>query len=154
VANGKLKAALSRAFKTGALAIPADLAERTEMALTRALLDRLGLELRSGRLILGSDKIADEARRGRVAALYHARDASDDGARKLDQAWRVGTEAEGTALAGTRLPLDRDALSVALGRGNVVHLALADAKSAERVELPLQRLVNFLGVAPAAVEPN
>ena len=154
VANGKLKAALSRAFKTGALAIPTDLAERTEAALTRALLDRLGLELRSGRLILGSDKIADEARRGRVAALYHASDASDDGARKLDQAWRVGTEAEGTALAGTRLPLDRDALSVALGRGNVVHLALADAKSAERVELPLQRLVNFLGVAPAAVEPN
>ena len=96
----------------------------------------------------------DEARRGRVAALYHASDASDDGARKLDQAWRVGQEAEGTALAGTRLPLDRDALSVALGRGNVVHLALADAKSAERVELPLQRLVNFLGVAPAAAEPN
>ena len=151
VANGKLKAALSRAFKTGALAIPADLAERTEAALTRALLDRLGLELRSGRLILGSDKIADEARRGRVAALYHARDASDDGARKLDQAWRVGTEAEGTALAGTRLPLDRDALSVALGRGNVVHLALADAQSAARVELPLQRLVTFLGSAPAAV---
>jgi uncharacterized protein len=148
VANGKLKAALSRAFKTGALDIPTDLAERTQTALTRALLDRLGLELRAGRLILGSDKIADEARRGRVAALYHASDASQDGARKLDQAWRVGREAEGTALAGARLPLDRDALSVALGRGNVVHLALADAKSAERVELPLQRLVNFLGGRP------
>jgi hypothetical protein len=85
-----------------------------------------------------------------VAALYHARDASDDGARKLDQAWRVGTEAEGTALAGTRLPLDRDALSVALGRDNVVHLALTDQTSAERVATPLKRLLTFLGAAEAA----
>jgi len=150
LANGKLKAALSRAFKTGALAIPPDLAERTEAALTRALLDRLGLELRAGRLILGSDKIAEEARRGRVAALYHAADASEDGARKLDQAWRVGCEAEGTALAGIRLPLDRAALSVALGRGNVVHLALADRASAGRVEIPLHRLVNFAATASVA----
>jgi hypothetical protein len=110
----------------------------------------LGLELRSGRLILGSDRIAEDARMGKVAALYHAADAREDGSRKLDQAWRVGSEAEGSGLMGTRLPLDRAALSVALGRGNVVHLALADHKSAERVAVPLQRLLNFLGAAPAA----
>ena len=150
LANGKLKAALARAFKTGAVNIPPELPERIETALRRALLDRLGLELRAGRLILGSDKIAEDARRGRIAALYHASDASDDGARKLDQAWRVGSEAEGTGLAGIRLPLDRAALSVALGRGNVVHLALADRDSAARVGIPLQRLANFLGAAPAA----
>jgi predicted RNA-binding protein YlxR (DUF448 family) len=150
VSSGKLKAALSRGFKTGALTIPADLGERTESALRRALLDRLGLELRAGRLILGSDRIDVEARMGRVAALYHSADASEDGARKLNQAWRVGMEAEGSGQAGTRLPLDRAALSVALGRGNVVHLALADRASAERVAIPLQRLLNFLGAAPAA----
>jgi len=145
VANGKLKAALSRAFKTGRLAIPDDLAELTEKALLRAFLDRLGLEMRAGMLILGSDRIAGEARMGKVAALYHAADASDDGVRKLDQAWRVGEEAEGTGLAGVRLPLDRAALSVALGRDNVVHLALADRASAERVAVPLRRLQTFLG---------
>jgi predicted RNA-binding protein YlxR (DUF448 family) len=150
VANGKLKAALSRAFKTGALSIPADLGERTEAALRRALLDRLGLELRAGRLILGSDRIDGEARLGKVAALYHASDASHDGARKLDQAWRVGMDAEGSELAGVSLPLDRTGLSVALGRGNVVHLALADRASAERVAIPLQRLLNFLGAATVA----
>jgi predicted RNA-binding protein YlxR (DUF448 family) len=149
LANGKLKGALARAFKGTALTIPEDLPQRTETALSRALLDRLGLELRAGRLILGSEKIDGEARLGRVAALYHASDASDDGARKLDQAWRVGMEAEGTPLAGTRLPLDRAALSVALGRGNVVHLALTDPRSAERVGVPLQRLLNFLGANPA-----
>jgi predicted RNA-binding protein YlxR (DUF448 family) len=145
LATGKLKAALARAFKSGRLDIPDNLPERMELALKRALLDRLGLEMRAGMLILGSDRIAGEARMGKVAALYHAADASEDGVRKLDQAWRVGEDAEGTGLAGLRLPLDRAALSVALGRDNVVHLALADRRSAERVAIPLRRLQAFLG---------
>jgi uncharacterized protein len=151
VADGKLKATLARAFKTGTLAIPDNLVELAEKALLRAFLDRLGLEMRAGKLILGSDRIAGEARMGKVTALYHAADASNDGVRKLDQAWRVGMDAEGTGLAGVRLPLDRAALSVALGRDNVVHLALADRPSAERVAIPLQRLQTFLGGPPAAL---
>lgn len=150
IAKGKFRAALSRAFKTGGITIPDDLPQRMYQALERAFLDRLGLEMRAGKLILGSDRIAGEARMGKVAALYHAADASEDGARKLDQAWRVGRDEEGTGLAGIRLPLDRMALSVALGRDNVVHLALADAPSAERVAAPLQRLLTFLGAAEAA----
>jgi predicted RNA-binding protein YlxR (DUF448 family) len=154
LANGKLRGALARAFKTGRLAIPDNLPELAENALRRALLDRLGLELRAGLLILGSDRIDRAAREGRVVALYHAADASADGMRKLDQAWRVGEEAEGTPLAGARLPLDRTALSVALGRDNVVHLALVDSGAAERVAGPLQRLLNFLGFAAEGVEPK
>ena len=150
LANGKLKAALARAFKGGQLTIPVDLPALTENALRKAVLDRLGLEMRAGRLILGSDRIASEARAGAIAALYHAADASDDGSRKLDQAWRIGNDAEGSGLCGLRLPLDRAALSVALGRDNVVHLALTDAASAERVAAPLKRLLNFLGAAEAA----
>ena len=142
--------ALARAFKSGGLAIPDDLPELPKRRCVRAFLDRLGLEMRTGSLILGSDRIADEARMGKVAALYHAADASDDGSRKLDQALRVGSDAEGTGLAGVRLPLDRAALSVALGRDNVVHLALADRASAERVAVPLQRLLHFWAAARAA----
>ena len=150
IASGKLKGALSRAFKTGAITIAADLPEQAQLALEKAFLQRLGLEMRSGRLILGSDRIRDDARMGKVAALFHAADASEDGCKKLDQAFRVGMDAEGSGVMGTRLPLDRDALSVALGRDNVVHLALADRKSAERVAIPLGRLQTFLGAAPAA----
>jgi len=151
LASGKLKAALARAFKSGGLAIPAELPELAEKALVRAFLDRLGLEMRTGRLILGSDRIANEARMGKVTALYHAVDASEDGTRKLDQAFRVGSDAEGTGLTGVRLPLDRTALSVALGRDNVVHLALVDRASAERVAIPLRRLLHFLSGRTAAV---
>lgn len=147
IAKGKLKGALARAFKGAPLTIPDDLAERTESALRRAVTDRLGLELRSGRLLMGTDRIAENARMGKVAWLAHAADAGEDGSRKLDQAWRVGEDAEGSGKTGVTLPLDRAALSVALGRDNVVHLALTDRAAASRVAAPLRRLLNFLGRA-------
>ncbi|MDE8653066.1 DUF448 domain-containing protein [Novosphingobium album (ex Liu et al. 2023)] len=150
LAKGKLKGALARAFKGAPLAIPDDLADRIERALVRALTDRLGLELKAGFLLLGSDRIAEHARSGRVTWLAHAADAGEDGARKLDQAWRVGEEAEGTGLRGLALPLDRATLSVALGRDNVVHLALTDRGAAQRIAAPLQRLLRFQGRAEAA----
>ncbi len=150
LADGKLKGALIRAFKGAALAIPADLPDLIETALVRALTDRLGLEMRAGNLLVGSARIAEQARAGRVGWLGHASDASEDGSRKLDQAWRVGCEAEGSGLAGVRLPLDRAALSVALGRDNVVHLALTQAAAADRVAMLVARLLLFEGQADAA----
>ncbi|MBX7495243.1 DUF448 domain-containing protein [Qipengyuania sp. 6B39] len=145
IASGKLKAGLSRAFKTGDLEIPAELPQMVEDALKRVLLDRLGLEMRVGHLILGTQRIAETARGGAVALLGHASDASEDGRKKLDQAWRVGRETEGSGERGITLPLDRDALSVALGRDNVVHLALAHDAAAARVLKPLVRLMLYMG---------
>ena len=147
--KGKLRGALARAFRGATLSVPADLPDRIEQALTRALTDRLGLELKAGRLLLGSDRIAENARAGNVAWLGHAADAGEDGTRKLDQAWRVGGDAEGSGLRGITLPLDRAALSVALGRDNVVHLALTDPAAAQRLAVPLQRLLRFQGRAEA-----
>jgi predicted RNA-binding protein YlxR (DUF448 family) len=152
LAKGKLKGTLSRAFKGATLTIPADLPERIEIALRRAFTDRLGLEMKSGKLLTGSDRIAENARAGMVAWLAHAADAGEDGSRKLDQAWRVGEEAEGSGLRGITLPLDRAALSVALGRDNVVHLALTDPAGAQRIAVPLQRLQRFLGLGAATDE--
>lgn len=148
--DGKLKGALARAFRGAVLAIPADLPDMIETALMRALTDRLGLEMRAGNLLVGSDRIAEQARAGRVSWLGHASDAREDGCRKLDQAWRVGSEAEGSGLAGVRLPLDRATLSVALGRDNVVHMALTQAAAAERVASLIARLVRFRGQTEAS----
>ena len=157
--KNKLKGALMRAFGKvldgATLAVPADLPERIEVALRRAVTERLGLELRAGRVVLGSDRIAEQARAGRIAWLGHAADASADGSRKLDQALRVGRDAEGTGATGAYLPLDRAALSVALGRDNVVHLALNDRLAAARLAVPLGRLLHYLGQtdAPGAGDP-
>ena len=153
--GGKLKGALARAFKSAPPQVPDDLPAQIEAGLLRTLTDRLGLEMRSGHLILGSERIAEHARGGVLAALYHAADASDGGAAKLDQAWRVGMDREGSGEGGTRLPLDRAALSVALGRDNVVHLALSDDQAAERVDQALKRLLHYRNAsAPARAEAN
>jgi predicted RNA-binding protein YlxR (DUF448 family) len=140
-AKGKLKAALQRAFKTNDVTVPADLGERTEQALRQTALDRLGMEARAGNLINGSDKIENAARSGKVALLVHASDAGEDGNRKLDQAWRAG----GGGDRGVIFPLDRTILSMALGRENVVHVALTDPAAASRVRHALARWRAFNG---------
>ncbi len=152
ISRGQLKGALARAFKGAALNIPEDLPQQVEDALARSFRERLGLEMRAGNLVLGSDRIAEQARSGRVALLLHARDASEDGRRKLDQAWRVGCELEGSGERGAVLPLDRAALSVALGRDNVVHLALNDSAAAGRVQGVLARLLHYKGTEWSASE--
>jgi hypothetical protein len=147
--DGHLRKALMRAFKGAPLTIPDDLPTKVEAALVRHLCDRLGLELRSGNIVMGSARIEEQARSGRIAVLLHASDSSEDGRRKLDQAWRVGSDAEGSGLRGQVLPLDRTALSVALGRDNVVHLGVAghpgDMRAATRVLQAVSRLVQYAG---------
>jgi predicted RNA-binding protein YlxR (DUF448 family) len=140
-ARGRLKAALQRAFKTNAVEVPADLGERTASALRQGTLDRLGVEARSGNLINGFDKVESAARAGQVRLLIHAADAGEDGRGKLDQAWRVG----GGEQQGVIFPEGRTILSMALGRENVVHIALTDPAAASRVRHALARWRTFTG---------
>lgn len=148
--KGKLKGAIARSFKDGALQIEADLPERIETALRQDLLSRLGLEARASMLLTGSEKIDTACRKGLVKLLLHAADAAADGNRKLDQALRVGQEAEGTDLAGIVLPVDRNALSMAMGRDNVVHIAVTDSRAASRLRAAIGRLESYLGCAAEA----
>jgi predicted RNA-binding protein YlxR (DUF448 family) len=140
-ANGKLKGALARAFKSTDARAPADLGARIEAALRQQALDRLGLEARAGNVVTGAERIEVAARRGEVQLLLHASDAGEDGNRKLDQAWRMG-DGEGQ---GVVFPLDRAILSLALGRQNVVHVALTDRAAAARVRHALERWRAFIG---------
>ncbi len=140
-AKGKLKAALQRAFKSNDVRVPEDLGERTAQALRQAALDRLGMEARAGNLINGADKVEAAARAGKVHLLVHAADAGDDGRRKLDQAWRAGKGGS----EGMIFPEPRTILSLALGRENVVHVALTDPAAASRVSRALARWRAFTG---------
>ncbi len=127
-AKGKLKGALARAFKTGDLVVPDGLGERIEAALRQAALDRLGLE----------------ARGGKVHLIVHASDAGEDGRKKLDAAWRVGGAQDRGFSRGLIFPLPRPILSMALGRENVVHVALTDAAAARRVANAISRWQAFI----------
>ncbi len=146
-AKGKLKGALARAFKTE-VTVPAEIGEQTQQALRQAALDRLGMEARSGYLINGSERVAAAARSGNVRLLIHAADAGEDGRKKLDQAWRMGGAEEFGHRRGLIFPEPRSILSMALGRENVVHVALTDAAAAARVLHTLTRWRDF--IAPNA----
>ena len=149
VAKGKLKGALARAFKTSDISVPEDLGARVQDALSRAALERLGLEARASTLATGSERIEEAARKGALHLLYHAADASADGNRKLAQAWRVGNDEEGSGRQGLILSVDRTILSVALGRENVVHIGVTDARAAERVAAAVDRWHGFIDHTPA-----
>ena len=139
-AKGKLKGALARAFKTNDLKVPADLGERIAAAMRQGALDRLGLEARGGSLLNGAERIETAARAGKVRLLIHAADAGADGKRSLDQAWRVG----GGNARGLVFPEGRTILSMALGRENVVHIALTDPAAARRVSHAIDRWLAFI----------
>jgi predicted RNA-binding protein YlxR (DUF448 family) len=145
LANGKLRGALARAFRTGAITVPADLPALVEAALRRHALDRLGLEARAGAIITGAERIEAAARAGALHALYHAADAAADGVSRLAQAWRVGSDREGSGARGLVLPLARPILSMALGRENVVHIGVADRQAAARLGEALDRWLHFIG---------
>jgi predicted RNA-binding protein YlxR (DUF448 family) len=154
VAKGKLKGALARAFKGAPAAIPADLADQIDTAFRRTLLAQLGMAAKAGVLLTGAEKIDVASRSGQVALLAHAADAAEGGRRKRDQSWRVGEDREGSGLAGTILPVDRAALSVALGRDNAVHIALIDEGWAERVSALLDRWHRYAGWARGGAAPS
>lgn len=145
LAKGRLRGALSRAFKTGELTVPDNLPALIAAALERNALDRLGLEARAGHVLSGAERIEQAARSGKLHALYHAADASQDGARKLAQAWRVGSDREGSDLRGLALPVDRTILALALGRENVVHIGVIDRLAAARTGESLTRWLHFIG---------
>lgn len=147
-AKGKLKGALARAFKTGDIRIPDDLGERIATQLQRSALDRLGLESKAGAVVTGGVQLDKAARSGKLHMLLHASDAGADGAGKLAQAWRVGSDQEGSGLKGLVLPIPRTILSLALGRENVVHAGLTDARAAKRVSDALGRWLHFIGPEP------
>jgi hypothetical protein len=145
MAKGKLKGALARAFKGARLTIPDDLPDRIDAAFSRAFLSQIGLAAKAGVLLTGAEKVDAAARAGAVALLAHASDAAEDGRRKRDQSWRVGEDAEGSGQAGMILPVDRTALSVALGRENAVHIAIIDSGWGERLSALLHRWQRFAG---------
>ncbi len=146
----KLRGALSRAFKTNELRIPEDLGQRIADQLQRAALDRLGLEFKAGNVVIGGERIQNAARSGQLHLLLHAADAGEDGAGKLAQAWRVGSDMEGSGRKGLTLPIPRTILSLALGRENVVHAGLTDPGAARRVSEALDRWLHFIGPEPAS----
>ena len=140
VSDGSLMKAASRSLKTGLAkdAVPRDLVEKMVALLTKRCLDRLGLEQRAGNLVTGFDKIkAALAKKGtgKPALIVAAADGAADGRQKIRSA--VGKDLPVVEL------FDREQLSLALGRENVVHVLLLESGGTEKLKADIGRLVGL-----------
>ncbi|HVY33606.1 MAG TPA: RNA-binding protein [Caulobacteraceae bacterium] len=140
------RGAFSRAAKTKLTAAP-DLADRVEQLLRTRLIAGLGLARRAGDLILGFEKVAAAVSAGKAAWLIEAADGADDGRRKMLQVVR---RAQGAGLSAPRLIalFGSEELGLALGLGNVIHLAFLAGRGAERWTLDVERLSGFCPLLP------
>lgn len=139
VATAQKRNAFARALKMQ-VKLPKDLVELTRIHLQKHLIGALQLARKGGFLALGAAKVRSALEKDKVAALITAKDASDDGRRKMQQLIRV-LELDGT------LPqideLDAEQLSLAFGGKNVIHAALTGGAAANSAKERHKRLVQF-----------
>ncbi|TDR87080.1 RNA-binding protein [Enterovirga rhinocerotis] len=143
----------SRAFKREAKASP-DLVAVVDDALVRDLTGALGLANKAGALTCGFGKVEAALRSGQAAVLIHAREAAEDGRRKLANALRNAAPAPIFPVP-TYDDLSGDDLDMALGRVHVIHAALLAGAGSEGCHARWRRLRRFRGVDDdAATQPR
>ena len=137
--DGSFVKAASRGLKQSIKAgqIPADLADRIETLLAKHALSRLGLENRAAHIVSGFEKVRSELRgQKRPLMLMNASDGASDGKHKLSAlAVAIGVKVVEI--------FDREELSLALGRENVVHVLLLAGGAKSRLIADMERLAGF-----------
>ena len=138
IEEAQVKRVFARAARQS-VTVPDQLADLIENQLRQNGLNLLGLARKAGDLVAGFEKVKALIGSGKATLLVTARDAAEDGKRKI----------YGAAPA---LPVidhfTAAELSLALGRENVVHAAVRRSGLAERLLKETTRLEIFNGIRP------
>jgi len=138
----------SRAFKSK-LDLEEGLAERTGELLLRSAISWLSMANKSGSLTCGRAKVERALNKGNLALLIEAKDASEDGKKKLRSLKRA-FERETGHECETVSSFTIEQLSLALGRENVVHAAITNRHMAEKFLEVITRLEKYTKAEEAA----
>jgi predicted RNA-binding protein YlxR (DUF448 family) len=128
IAKAAKRNVFARALKTEAK-VPEDLTGQVDRLLAGAALSALGLANKAGEAVFGHTKVEEALGKGRVLALVHAKEAAEDGCRKLDG--KAKGLREGSLIPAIRA-FGTDELSLASGRTNVIHAALIQGGAARK----------------------
>lgn len=139
VADAVKRKVFTRALNGEAKA-PEELPAQVEQLLAEAALSSLALANKAGQAVFGYVKVEQAIAGGRVLALIHAREAAEDGCRKLDGKARATSGGQQILAIRT---FGTDELSLATGRTNVIHAALIQGGAAERVLAAASRLERY-----------
>ena len=115
----------------GPVAVDAELGDVVERLLARRCLELLGLARRAGLVVAGFEKVRAMLGAGKAALLITAAGAAPGGRAKL--------LAKAPDVPETRV-LESQELAAALGRGHVVHVAVAQGPLADRMVFEIGRL--------------
>ncbi|WP_018632987.1 RNA-binding protein [Neomegalonema perideroedes] len=128
----------SRAARAPVKASP-DLPAQVEALLVKRLVEALGFARKSGAAVCGFEKTREAARRGNLAALLAASDGAEGGKAKLRPL------AAGLPILSV---LSSEELGLAFGREFVIHAALENGGTSDRVIREALRLQGFRAEAP------
>jgi uncharacterized protein len=139
VAEAAKRNVFARALKAEA-EVPERLSAQVDRLLAEAAQSALALANKAGEAVFGNAKVEEAIAKGRVLALLHAKEAAEDGCRKLDGKARA--KGGGTPLTAVRA-YGADELGLASGRTNVIHAALIQGGAARNVLAATSRLERY-----------
>jgi predicted RNA-binding protein YlxR (DUF448 family) len=140
----------AKSLKTKAEA-PADLSERVENLLVRRVGETLSLANKAGLAVTGFDKVFATLDKTPVATVLHGADAAADGRSKIDKKFQAiqGSRGEPAPIVDV---LTIAQMSLAIGRGSVVHAALTPGGLSDRFLEEAGRLSRYRALATEAVK--
>ena len=138
------KRLFSRAARREIRISPEFLAMIEDNLLQRSL-SLIGMARRSGKAVMGYDKVIERLHRGEVGLLIQARDAASGGRDKIKAAGRGITEVS---------ILTTVELAQIFGRDRVVHVAISSGLLAERLEIALNHLQQLRRGKDGCVDEN
>ncbi|VEJ44814.1 RNA-binding protein [Bartonella vinsonii] len=133
--------AFKKKFKTD-VEVAQNLAHIVDTLLLKAALSSLSMARKAGAIVMGATKVDAAIRSGQVILVLHAKEATEDGKRKIAQAIYTIQQQTGRNIKNISL-FTSDEMRVAFGANPVMHAALLDTKAAEGFLKTIHKLLAY-----------
>ncbi len=145
VAQAISSRAFGKSLKTQAQA-PADLVKRVDALILKRVTGTLSLANKAGLAVAGFEKVFAALDKGPVRVVLHGTDAAVDGRSKIDRKYKAVQASKGQRAAIVDV-LTIAQMSLAMGRGSVVHAALIPGGLSDRFLEEAERLTRYRAFA-------
>ncbi|WP_455474265.1 RNA-binding protein [Bartonella sp. B30(2025)] len=133
--------AFSKSFKTD-VEVASDLAHTVDTLLLKSALGSLSMMRKAGAIITGAAKVDAAIRSGQVILVIHAKEAKEDGKRKISQAIHMVQQQINWDIKTISLFTSNE-MKVAFGNNAVMHAALLNMKAAEGFLKEIHKLIAY-----------
>ncbi|WP_375701519.1 RNA-binding protein [Bartonella sp. AA81SXKL] len=135
------KKAFNKSFKTD-VEVASNLAHIVDTLLLKAALGSLSIARKAGAVVMGATKVDAAIRSGQVILVLHAKEATEDGKRKIAQAIHTIQQKTNQDIKTTSLFTSYE-MRVAFGANPVMHAALLNMKAAEGFLKTINKLIAY-----------